>query len=108
MSGGLLIREARLRAGLSEEELAQGLGVSPDEVERWESRAESPTMETITRAVRACGLDLHVSLVPYDDHDLTLALQNLRLTPEQRVWRHQSVQRFTVRARQARPVNVDE
>ena len=82
MSGGLLIKEARLRAGLGEAELAARLGISEADIRRWESGEESPTMEMVTRALRACGLDLRVSIVPYDDHDLVLALQNLRLTPK--------------------------
>ena len=87
MSGGFLVREARLRAGLSEGELAGRLGVGEGVVRAWECFEVEPSMEEVGRAARACGLDLQVSLVPYDDHDITLALRNLALMPEQRVQR---------------------
>lgn len=103
MSGGLLIREARLRAGVPEAALAARLGVPESRLRAWEGRTESPTMEVVTRAVRACGLDLRVSLEPYDDHDIGLAMQNLRLTPEERLGRLHAMLAFVRRARRYRP-----
>jgi transcriptional regulator with XRE-family HTH domain len=108
MMGGLLIKEARLRAGLLEAALAERLGVPESRVRAWEARSESPTMEEVTRAVRACGLDLRVSLEPYDDHDIGLALQNLRLTPEERLARLHAMLAFVRRARRYRPVATRE
>jgi transcriptional regulator with XRE-family HTH domain len=85
MKGGLLIKEARRRAGLTQKELATRLGTSQSVVARWESNTRSPTLETVTRAVRACGFDLTVSLPRYDDQDLAQAAQNVRLSPAQRL-----------------------
>lgn len=85
MKGGQLVREARRRAGLSQAELARRVGTSQAAVARWEANAVSPTVETLTRVLEACGFDLGVHLVPHDDHDLSLAVGNLRFTPQERL-----------------------
>lgn len=66
MSGGQYIKEARLRAGLSQQMLAEFLNTSQSAIARWESGQRSPTFDVLTRAVRACGLELHVSLAAAD------------------------------------------
>ena len=85
MKGATIVRDARRRAGLTQADLAGRLGTTQSVVARWESGRVSPTLETLRRVVRACGLDLHLTLRPADDHDLGLALQNLRLSPEERL-----------------------
>ncbi len=85
MKGGQLIREARKRAGLPQVELARRAGTTQSAIARWEANEVSPSVEKLVELLRACGLDLDVALVPYDDHDWTLAQGSLRLTPEQRV-----------------------
>lgn len=83
--GGEIIREARLRAGLSQQELADRLGTSQSVIARWEKGHRSPTVETMLRAVRACDLDVSVSVAGYDhDHDL-LMYRNLALSPANRL-----------------------
>ncbi len=83
--GGLLIRRARLRAGLSQTELAQRLKTSQSLIARWERGLVDPSYSTVVRAVRACGFDLHVEIVNYDfDHDRLIS-QNLRLPPKERL-----------------------
>jgi transcriptional regulator with XRE-family HTH domain len=85
MKGGLLIKEGRRRAGLTQKELAERLGTSQSVVARWESNARSPSLETVTKAVRACGFDLSISMPHYDEQDIAQAAQNVRLTPERRL-----------------------
>ncbi len=85
MKGGSLIKEARLRAGLTQQELADRLSTSQSVIARWESNRRSPTFETVVRAIRACGLDLHPSIAAYDDQDRLLIEGRLRMTPEQRI-----------------------
>lgn len=85
MTGGLLIREARLRAGLTQQELAERLATTQPVVARWEAGRSSPTLETVVRAVRACGLDLHVSLARYDHDDDRLIDDQLGRTPAERL-----------------------
>lgn len=87
MRGGEIIREARRRAGLSQQDLAERLGTTQSVVTRWETGRRSPTFETVVRAVRACGLELSVTLgAPDPDHDLFIR-ENRRLTPAERLQR---------------------
>ena len=85
MRGGELIREARLRSGLSQQELADRLGTSQPVIARWESGRRSPTVDALVRAVRACGLDVGMSIGTYDSEHELLIRQNLLLTPAERL-----------------------
>ena len=83
--GGELIREARLRAGITQRDLAERLGTSQSVIARWENGHRSPTVETMLRAVRACGRDVAISVAEHDhDHDL-LIRRNLALPPSARL-----------------------
>ena len=84
-SGGEFIREARRRAGLTQQELAERLSTTQSVIARWETGRRSPTVETLYRAVRACGLDVHITLgAPDPDHDFFIR-ENRRLEPSQRL-----------------------
>jgi transcriptional regulator with XRE-family HTH domain len=85
MRSGWLIREARLRAGLTQTELAERTGRDRAVIARWEQEAVAPSMETLVELVRACGFDLPLVLVPYDtDRDERLE-SNLKRSPERRL-----------------------
>ena len=85
MNGGLLVKEARRRAGLTQKELARRLGTSQPVVARWERGAARPSFDSVQEAVRACGLELQFSFSRYDDSDLGLIEQNLVRTPAGRL-----------------------
>ena len=104
MNGSLLIREARLRSGLSQRVLAGRLGTSHAAISRWETGTVKPTWATVTEAARACGLDLQVSLVECDDDELPRLRERLRLTPAQRLADLIAFVTFVQRARAARAV----
>jgi len=53
-----ILREARLRAGLSQEELARRAGVAKSTVGRIETGARVPSTELLERLVRAAGFEL--------------------------------------------------
>ena len=80
MRGGLLIREARLRAGLTHEQLAERLGTSPDEVGRWEAGATEPPYASVAAAARACELQLIPELAKLDDSEYLTAHWHLDLS----------------------------
>lgn len=85
MTGASLIKEARLRTGLTQAELARRMGTTQSAVARWESGATSPRFDTVVRAVRACGLELGVSLAePDPDHDRLIG-DELARTPRERL-----------------------
>jgi transcriptional regulator with XRE-family HTH domain len=83
----MLIREARLRAGLSQVELSQRSGKDRAQLARWERDVVQPSFETLRELVRACGFDIETSLVPYEadkKHDARL-LKTLRRSPQERM-----------------------
>jgi transcriptional regulator with XRE-family HTH domain len=85
MAGGELIREARLRAGLTQAELSERTGRERSVIARWEQGAISPSIDSLMQIIHACGFDLPLTLVPVDesrDHDLREALLE---TPSERV-----------------------
>jgi transcriptional regulator with XRE-family HTH domain len=101
MRGTHLVREARKRAGLTQAELAARAGTTQSAIARIESGAVSPSLAHLTELVRAAGFDIDVRLVLYDDHDLSIALRNLKLTPEQRLENMLAFQRFARTGREA-------
>ncbi len=55
-----LLKEARDRAGLTQRELARRAGTSQAMVARIERGQQSPSVATLERLVRACGLELRL------------------------------------------------
>lgn len=94
MQSAEVIREARLRAGLTQLELAERSGRDRSVIARWEQGTVAPSIETLVELVRACGFELPLELVPHDSADHARLHKNALLSPERRV------QRFlTARAR---------
>jgi len=87
MVSGILLREARLRAGLSQAELARRAGKARSAIGRWERDEVQPSFETLRELVRACGLEIGYGLYKYDDHDAQMVERSLRLTPAERLHR---------------------
>lgn len=85
MISGDLLREARLRAGLTQRELARRSRTSQPAVARWESGEVVPSFERLRELVRACGLELTVGLATYDDSYDEWIVEALALTPRERV-----------------------
>ena len=84
MVSGDLIKEARLRAGLTQAELGARLGKSQSVIARWERDDVSPSLETLREVVRACGLELTFFMSKLDDSNVTIIDQHLRMTPAER------------------------
>jgi transcriptional regulator with XRE-family HTH domain len=82
-----LIREARLRAGLTQYELAERTGRDRSVIARWEQGAVAPSLETLVELVRACGFELPLELIPRDEANLERLRKNVLLSPERRVQR---------------------
>jgi len=87
MVSGDLLREARLRAGLTQAELAQRVASARSQISRYERGDVLPSLETLRRLLRACGLELGFRIYNADleDHDASMIAQALLLTPEERV-----------------------
>jgi transcriptional regulator with XRE-family HTH domain len=84
MVSGDLIREARLRAGLTQAELGGKIGKPQSVVARWERGDVVPSFETLREVVRGCELELHFHLSRFDDSNATVIDEHLKMTPAQR------------------------
>lgn len=85
MLAGDLLREARLRAGLSQAELARRAGKPTSVIGRWERGEVRPSLETLQTMVRACGLDLRFQITERDTSQDAAIQAALGLTPEERL-----------------------
>ncbi len=85
MKSAALLREARLRAGLSQVALAERTGKDRVQIGRWEAGAVAPSLDTLVELVRSCGFDIPLELAglqPVRDERLTELQQ---LSPERRL-----------------------
>lgn len=83
----MMIREARLRAGLSQGELSERSGKDRAQIARWERDVVQPSFETLRDVVRACGFDLEFALVPYeaDEREAARLRKALMRSPQERL-----------------------
>src|SRR5262245_49262620 len=82
-----LIREARLRAGLTQRELAARIGRPQSNVARWEKGVRRPSLETLGQVVRACGLEPSITLDAVDTSNDGFIWQLLDAAPAERLAR---------------------
>lgn len=106
MKGGFLIREMRLRADITQAELARRLGVSQSAIARWESGSVSPRLDTLERIAEACDLDLQVLLTAPGDRDRGQIVERLRWPPADRLDYLLDMLAFEEQAHRARPVTT--
>jgi transcriptional regulator with XRE-family HTH domain len=85
MVSGDLIREARLRAGLTQAELGQKIGKPQSVIARWERGDVTPSLETLRNAIRGCGLELSFHISRLDESSATVIDEHLKMTPAQRL-----------------------
>lgn len=87
MTAAQIIREARLKAGLTQTELAERLGRERAQVARWEIGGQEPSFENLQAVVEACGFTLRIEIAereetPALDMELDASLPQ---APQQRV-----------------------
>jgi transcriptional regulator with XRE-family HTH domain len=83
---GRLLREARIRHGVSQEQLAIRAGTTQSAISRIEKNRVSPTVQTLNGLLHLLGEELVLETEKRDTGiDLTLNRANLELTPERRV-----------------------
>jgi transcriptional regulator with XRE-family HTH domain len=91
-----MLREARIRAGLTQRELAAAAGTAQSVVARIETGHTTPTVETLSRLAEAAGFEIRWGLAPTRrsdpvielykrDVDRSLLRENLGKTPEERL-----------------------
>lgn len=94
-----LVLDARLRAGISQRELARRARTAQSVVARIERGQTSPTWDTLTRLLAAAGFDLDSTLAVrpvVGSHMLDDVARILRLTPEQRLAEIANASRFAL------------
>ena len=70
---------------MTQAELAERTGRDRSVIARWEQGVVAPSAETLTELVRACGFDLPLELVPYDDSADADIRKTAILSPERRL-----------------------
>jgi transcriptional regulator with XRE-family HTH domain len=95
-SAGLL-REARLRAGLSQNDLAQRTAKPRPHIGRYEAGGVAPSLDTLLELINACGFDLSLELVPLQENGDQGLAELQQLSPERRLDR--MLEHFTNRRR---------
>jgi transcriptional regulator with XRE-family HTH domain len=80
-----ILNMARRRAGLSQRELARRSGVAQPSISRIERGLGSPTVDTLERLLRACGMELEpIDRPGENDVDWTLIEDLLAMPPPER------------------------
>ncbi len=85
MLSGSLIKEARLRSGLTQAELANRTGKTQPVIGRWERCEVQPSLETLRELIHACDLELMFSLATFDDSYTGEIKSRLAAAPKERV-----------------------
>jgi transcriptional regulator with XRE-family HTH domain len=82
-----IIREARLKAELTQTELAQRIGRDRAQVARWETGGQDPSFENLRSVVEACGFTLKLEIAEREPDTLldTELDRGLLLAPQQRL-----------------------
>jgi len=99
-----ILREARLRAGLTQRELARRARTSQSVIARIEQGRSDPSTATLARLLAAAGFELRTQLIPIavtGSHMLDDVERILSLTPEERLLEVRNVNRFEAAARRA-------
>lgn len=96
-----LLQLARLKAGLSQRELAERAGVPVTMISAYERDRRQPTLMTLLRLLHAAGFDLRLHLAAYDPHDDVLAGLEADRSAAERHRRDRQIQEW----RQAKPVD---
>jgi transcriptional regulator with XRE-family HTH domain len=80
-----LLQLARLKAGISQRELAERASVPATMISAYERDKRQPSLTTLLRLLNAAGFELTMKLAPHDPHDEALAaLEKARNASEQR------------------------
>lgn len=82
-----MLREARVRAGLSQVSLAERSGKDRVQINRYEAGVVAPSLDTLIELVRACGFDLPLELVPFAARADEVLDELQQLSPERRLER---------------------
>jgi transcriptional regulator with XRE-family HTH domain len=95
-----LLQLARIKAGLSQRQLADRAGVPATMISAYERDKRQPTLTTLLRMLRAAGYDLRMQLTPSQPHDDILASLEAKRSSLERARRDRQIDAW----REATPV----
>lgn len=98
-SGAALLLLARMKAGLSQRELADNAGVPATMISAYERGLREPALPTLQRLLAAAGFELRMHLAPLDPHDAVLESLEAQRSPKERKRRDREMEQW----RKARP-----
>src|SRR5215510_2070317 len=87
-----LLQLARLKASMSQRELAERAGVPVTMISAYERDQRQPTLATLLRLLRAAGFDLRLHLAAYDPHDEILGELEARRSDAERHRRDRQIE----------------
>jgi transcriptional regulator with XRE-family HTH domain len=87
MHAGDVIRIARDRAGLTQQQLAARSGRPRETIARWESGRQAPPLDAVSELVVECGLDLVLRITELDTTLAERVREQLALPPPKRLAR---------------------
>lgn len=93
----VITRAARKRAGLTQRELADRLGVTQPVVARLERAGANPKVSTLAEIASATGHSLRLELDSPSGIDESMISADLALTPDERLRRFESFYGFASR-----------
>lgn len=76
-----------MRAGLTQQALAERSGKDRVQINRYEAGAVAPNLDTLIELIRACGFDLPLELVPFEANADARVSELQQLSPERRLER---------------------
>jgi transcriptional regulator with XRE-family HTH domain len=85
MTSSDVVRIARQRAGLTQQQLADRSGHPRETIARWESGAREPSLSSLLRLVEAANLELVVHLAKQDSSLAEAVEDQLELRPAERL-----------------------
>ena len=94
-----LLRTARDRADLTQQQLADEAGVTQQAISVYETGRQEPTLPTLIKLLAAAGYEMRIRLEPIDYHDESLEQFIASLPPDQRVELEEARWRRTEEAR---------
>ncbi|GAC1319650.1 MAG: hypothetical protein NVSMB25_10780 [Thermoleophilaceae bacterium] len=95
-----LIREARLRAGMTQAQLARCAGRPQSVIARWESGGVEPSLRTVREICRAAGMELDIRVVTPDHSYAAQIDRSLAMSASQRLERSATAARQFRRMRE--------
>jgi transcriptional regulator with XRE-family HTH domain len=85
VTGAQIIRAARVKAGLTQTELAERLGRDRAQIARWETGGQEPSFGNLRAVVEACGFALKLEIAEREEEtalDAELEASLLEAPPE--------------------------